>query len=450
MSDTPVRAPWSRSERAIPRLVLRPLQAFIDAETSGGVALLVATVAALAWVNGPWGRSYDVVWETVAGVRVAGWTVALSLRNWIGEGLMSVFFLVVALEIKRELTTGELRDRRTAVLPVVAAIGGMLVPAAIFLAVERGHAGASGWGIAMPTDIAFALGALALTAPPSLKVLLLGLAIVDDLGSIVVVALFYSDAIDIRSVAEAVVIGAGVVAMQRVHVRAVGVYLVLGVLMWLALHGSGVSPTLAGVALGLLTPSVAYERPRLVSAEAHRIADETDDEPPTPDADAAEWLHLASLSTQAISPLARLENLLRPWAIFVVVPLFALANAGVIVSTATVRLVLHSRLAWGLVAARVIGKTAGISLAIAGAVRAGVGRLPSGVRPSHVAGMAAAAGIPFTVSIFIAQLSLRPRLLRLAELSVLVAGVVSVLLALAISRLAGRARSPGAGAAARP
>jgi NhaA family Na+:H+ antiporter len=438
VSDIPVRVPWSRSERPIPRRVLRPLQALVDAETAGGVVLLVATIAALVWANGPWRGSYERTWSTVVDVHVGRWGLAAPLQSWVGEGLMSVFFLVVALEIKRELTSGELRDRRTALLPVIAAAGGMLLPALIFVLIDHRGAGARGWGTAMPTDLAFALGVLALTAgraPAGLKALLLGLAIVDDLGSIVVVALFYSHTLQWGSIVAAALLAVLVVLLQRIHVRATSAYAVLGVAMWLALHGSGVSPTLAGVALGFLTPSVAFHRPRLVSEEAHRVADETVDDPRPPDADAAQWLHLASLSREAVSPLARLENVLRPWAIFVAVPLFALANAGVVLSVAGLHALLHSRFAWGLVAARLIGKTVGISLAVAVAVRSGLGRLPERVRAGHVVGMAAAAGIPFTVSIFIADISLSPRLAQVAKLSVLVTGVLSAALAFVLLRV---------------
>jgi NhaA family Na+:H+ antiporter len=437
VSDQVVRAPWSRSERAIPRRVLRPLQALVAAETSGGAVLLLATLAALAWANSPWRESYARTWDTVLAVRIGARGVAEPLRGWVGEGLMSVFFLVVALEIKRELTTGELRDRRTALLPIVAAAGGMVLPALIFLSIDAGRAGAGGWGIAMPTDLAFALGALALSArgaPSGLKALLLGLAIVDDLASIVVVALFYSHTLHWSSLAAAGLVAVAVMLLQHLHVRATSAYAALGIAMWLALHGSGVSPTLAGVALGFLTPASAWQRPRDVSEEAHRIADETTDDPHPPDVDAGQWLYLASVSRDAISPLSRLENLIRPWAIFVVVPLFALSNAGVLISVATVRVLLHSRFAWGLIAARVVGKTAGIALAVAAAVRSGLGRLPDRVGARQVVGMAAAAGIPFTVSIFIAELSLSPALLGLTKLAVLAAGALSAATAFALLR----------------
>ena len=422
------------------RRVTAPLQSFLEAESASGVLLLAATAVALVWANGPWRESYDRTWETVASFRVGSFAISESLRGWIGEGLMSIFFLVVALEIKREVLTGELRDRRTAVVPFVAAVGGMVAPAVVFLAIDAGHAGAHGWGMAMPTDIAFALGILALAAPgtpPGLKALLLGLAIVDDLLTIVVIAVFYSRGVSWPSVGLAAAIASLVLVFQRLNVRATSAYASLGVGMWLALHGSGLSPTLSGVALGLLTPAVPLHRPRYVSEEAHRIADATTDNPDPPDADAGEWLYLAELSREAVSPLARLENQLRPWAVFFVVPVFALANAGVVISVTTLGAVLHSRFAWALIVARVVGKPAGIGLAIALAVRSGVGRLPAGVTRRHVIGMGAAAGIPFTVSLFIAQLSLPIGLLGVSTLSVLVAAVLSAAVAVVVLRSVG-------------
>jgi Na+:H+ antiporter, NhaA family len=247
---------------------------------------------------------------------------------------------------------------------------------------------------------------------------------------------FYSDTLRWGSIAVAIALAASVLLLQRVHVRATSAYAVLGAGMWLALHGSGVSPTLAAVAVGFLTPAAAYHRPSFVSREAHRVADETVDEPRPPDADAAQWMHLAGLTREAVSPLVRLENSLRPWAIFVVIPLFALANAGVVLSIANVGAVLHSRFAGALILARVVGKTVGISGAIILAVRARLARLPERVGTGQVVGMAAVAGIPFTVSIFIAELSLSPALVEVAKLSVLIAAAVSAGLAFALARVA--------------
>ena len=438
--ESALRTPWSRSDRPIPRRVVRPLQRFLEEEAAGGLALLAAAAAALVWANGPWGPSYRQVWETTLDVRVGPWGIGEPLRAWVSEGLMALFFLVAGLEIKRELLTGELRGRRAALLPVAAAVGGMVLPALIYLAFNPDQPASRGWGIAMPTDIAFALGVLGLASrrvPGGLKAFLLAVAIVDDLGSIVVVALFYSTGIDWTAIAAAAALGVAVVALRRIHVRAAGAYLVLGLGMWIALHGSGISPTLAGVALGFLTPATAFQRPKAVSLEAHRVADQTVDEPDPPDADAAHWLHLARLSREAVSPLTRMEALLHPWTSFVVLPLFALANAGVSLSVSSLSDAAGSTVAVGIVVARLLGKAAGISAAALLSVRYLNARLPAGVGTRHVIGAAAAAGIPFTVSIFIAELALPARLVEVATIGVLAAAILAGAVALLVLRTGG-------------
>jgi Na+:H+ antiporter, NhaA family len=444
-SDTEgLRLPWSRSDRPVPRRIVRPLQAFVSAETSSGIVLVAASAFALVWANGPLSDLYERTWATGATVAIGRWSIAGSVRSWIGEGLMTIFFLVVSLEIKRELTTGELRGAHRAALPAIAAIGGMVVPALIYLAFNPEGVEARAWGVAMPTDIAFALGVIGLAGrrvPSSVKILLLGIAIVDDLGSIVAVALFYSTTIDGRAVVLAAVLGVLVLVLQRIHVRAAAAYLLLGAGMWVALYGSGVSPTLAGVALGFLTPAVAFQRPRAVSEEAHRVADETVDDPYPPDADAAQWLSLAELSREAVSPLTRLETALHPWASFVVLPVFALANAGIPLTSEALAEAAGSSVAIGLIVARLLGKTAGITIAAYLGVRTGVAHLPAGLTWRHVLAVGAAAGIPFTVSLFIAELALPPATIDVVTLAVLVSAVSSGVIAYLLLRAAGSART---------
>ncbi len=407
MADEP-RLPWGLSDRPVPRLVLRPLQEFLSTSTAGGVLLLGAAALALAWANSPWRVGYERLWTTTVSVGFGRWGIEEDLRYWANEGLMALFFLVAGLEIKRELLTGELRDRRSAVLPVVAAVGGMAVPALFYLALNAGHGGVRGWGVPMPTDIAFALGVLALAAreaPGSLKPFLLTLAIVDDLLTIVVVALFYSGGISWPPLVACCAVVAAMAFLQRIHVRAFAVYGALGVILWVAAQRSGVHPALAGALVGMLTPAIPFQRPRTVSEQAHRIADQTVDDPFPPDADAHQWLHLATLSREAVSPLARVEHLLLPWVSFVVLPLFALANAGVSLSVSTAAHSVGNRVAMGIVLGRVVGKVAGISLACWLAVRAGIARLPSAAGWLDVVGVAAAAGVAFTVSLFVADLA---------------------------------------------
>jgi NhaA family Na+:H+ antiporter len=407
-ASEPLRAPWSRSSRRVARRVAQPLQTFVAAETSSGILLLAAAALAVAWANSPWSEAYDSLWHTVLTIRIADWSLSEDLRHWVNDGLMSLFFLVVGLEIKRELVTGELRDARRAALPVIAALGGMVVPAVIYVLVNLGGDGARGWGIPMATDIAFALGVLTLaarSAPASVKPFLLTLAIVDDIGAIVVIALFYSSGIGVGPLLVAAGLVAVVVVLQRLDVRATLPYVALGVGVWLAFVESGVHPTLAGVLLGLLTPAVPFQRPRAVSAEAVRTAARTDDDPDPPDADAPQWLRLAWLSREAVSPLVRAEDALHPWTSYVVIPLFALANAGVAISSDALADAASSRVTLGIVLGLVVGKVVGIVAASALAVRSGVGRLPEGASWRHLVGAAAVAGIGFTVSLFITDLA---------------------------------------------
>ena len=399
-----LRLPWSRSDRPVPRRLIQPVQAFLETELASGLFVVAALAVALAWANAT-PSSYETLWRTDVSLHLGRWGIEDTVGGWIREGLLSLFFLVVGLEIKREVRTGELRSMRTLLLPLVAAVGGMVVPALVYLAITAGTPGVSGWGAAMPTDIALALGVLTLSAPscpPRLRVLLLSLAIVDDLGTIVVVALFYSQRIELGSVALALAFLLAIFVAERVGIRATLVYVVLGAAAWAALHGSGVSPTLAGVAIGLLTPAVPFQRPRAVSREAHRIADETVDDPSPPDADAAQWLSLARLSRQTVSPLARLEQALHPWTSYVIVPLFVVASAGV--SFAGTELGASGRVILAIVLARVIGKPLGILAAGGLAVRAGV-FLPAEVNGRYLLGATVAAGVPFSVSLFVGELA---------------------------------------------
>lgn len=418
---------------------MQPLQAFLETETSSATLLLAATAVALAWANAPIGDTYATFWGTELTLRLGDWTLSNDLRGWVADGLMTLFFLLVGLEIKREVLIGELRERRAALLPIAAAAGGMLVPALIYLAFTAGTGAASGFGVAMPTDVVFALAVLALArrVPPGLRALLLGLAIVDDLGSVVVVAVTYPDRVEVAPLLMAGGLLALYGGLWRIHVRSVAVYIAVAVAAWAAMSEAGVSPTIVGVAVGLLTPATAFQRPRAVSERARRVADRTVDEPEPPDADAPSWLSLAGLAREAVSPLARAEAFLLPWVSFVVVPLFALAYAGIELSRGTIADAATSRLGLGILASRLVGKPVGIALAIAIAVALGA-VLPTDVRPRHVLGMAAAAGIPFTVSLYIAQFSLPATLVQTATAAILLAAAACGVLGFAVLRGSGR------------
>ncbi len=424
-----VRPPWSGSDRLVPRRVVQPLQEFLQTATASASLLLVAAIVAVVWASSPWKAGYDALFSTELSVRLGSLLhLDEDLLFWVNDGLMAVYFLVIGLEIKREVVSGELRRSRVASVPIVAALGGMVVPALIYLAVAGGDAG-RGWAIPMATDIAFALGVLTLAAahaPPSLKPLLLTLAIVDDIGTIIVIAIFYTGGIAVGPLVIAFVI-VGLIAMANaVHIRFLPVYALLGAALWYATHQAGIHPTIAGVALAMLTPSVPFQRPAAVSEQARRTADETSNDPDPVDADAPGWLRLAWLSREAVSPLARTEHGLLPWASFVILPIFALANAGVELSPSRVAAALTAPVGLGIFVARVLGKPLGVVLGSLVAVRSGVGRLPADVGWGHVTGVGATAGIGFAVSLFLAEVAFPPgRTLDEVKTAILAAAVVA-------------------------
>ena len=375
------------------RVVLQPLREFLHTEAAGGVVLVGATVLALVWSNSPWADSYFDLWDTEL-------PLDLTVQEWINDGLMTVFFFVVGLEIKRELVEGELRDRRQAAMPAIAALGGMAVPALIYLSINAGGAGRDGWGIPMATDIAMAVGVLSLLGSridSSLKVFLLAVAIVDDIGAIVVIAVFYASDFELVPFLAALVVVGAIVVVQRLGVDAVAVYLLLGAGLWFALHESGVHATLAGVALGLLTPT----RPRRGSGSESVV----------------EWL----------------EHGLHPWTSFVIVPLFALANAGIAISVDTVTDAASSTITYGVIAGLVIGKLVGVTAATWLAVRLHIGALPGEATWRSIVGVGTLAGIGFTVSIFVTGLAFDDVALQdEAKLGILIASLTAAVLGAAV------------------
>jgi len=392
----------TESQGARSRRLLGPLQEFLRNEAAGGIALVLAAVAAVVWANGPFSGSYDSFWHAEL---TLGWGPAAlteDLQHWVNDGLMALFFFVVGLEIKRELVTGELRDRRAAALPAFAALGGVLVPAAIFLAVARGPE-ATGWGIPMATDIAFAVGVLALLGkrvPAGAKLLLLTAAIVDDIIAITVIAVFYTESVELGWLAGAIVGLLLVVVLRRRHVHAIWPYALVGLAVWVATLESGVHATIAGVALGLLTP--------------------------TGQVGERDVLHT-------------LEHRLHPFSAFLIVPLFALANAGVDFRGGLLGQAMGSSLTWAITLGLVLGKIVGISAAVYLAVRTGVGRLPAGVHTLHVFGVAAVAGIGFTVSLFIADLAYEDQtLVQTAKVGIFTGSIIAGAAGAALMLLAGR------------
>ena len=391
--------PRTRTVRTSPAPT-RSLREFLATEIAGGVVLVASAAVALLWANSPWNASYDTVWQADIGVHVGRFGLALDARHWINDGLMTIFFLVVGLEVKRELIGGELRDRRRAALPVVAAVGGMVVPALLYLVLNPSGPESRGWGVPMATDIAFAIGVLALVAPripPAVRLFLLTLAIVDDIGAILVIALVYSSGIDGRWLGVAVVIVGAVAGLRRLRVSSIAAHVILGVLLWLAVHASGVHATLAGVAMALV-PSGTPARRR--SAQ-----------------------------------LDRLEHVLHRASSFVIVPVFALANAGVDLTGRGMNDAATSTVSIGIVVALVAGKTAGIAGASWAVTKAGLADLPSGVTWRQLTGAAALGGIGFTVSLFVTGLAFDDSaLVDQAKVGILVASVAAGLIGAAILR----------------
>ena len=430
-SPTPAqRATWLGSDRFLARNVARPITRFLLIEASGGILLGAAAVVALVWANSPWSDSYEELWSTVLTVDLGGHHLTEDLRHWINDGLMALFFFVIGLEIKQEMTDGQLASPRAAFVPAAGALGGMVVPAAIYAALNAGGDGSVGWGIPMATDVAFALGALALLGsrvPTQLKVMLLGLAIVDDIGAIVVIAAFYSEGIDVPWFLAALTGLLAVYLCRRARVWFMPVYVALGIFVWFATFESGVHATLAGVTLGLITPA----RPLLPPVDADRIADALSSDT---DVTAEEIRAVSFRLREAVPVTQRLQDLLHPWTSYLIVPLFALANAGMAVRGDTAADAVSSPITLGIVGGLVLGKLLGVAGAIAAAVRWGGGRLPDGVTGRHVLGMAGIAGIGFTVSLFVAGLAFEdaPGLEDKAKLGVLAASCLAALVGSAI------------------
>jgi Na+:H+ antiporter, NhaA family len=429
---SPPRSTWLRSDRFIARSLAQPITRFLRVEAAGGILLLGAAVAALIWANSPWAASYQDLWHTELTIDVGGHEITTDLRHLINDGLMTLFFFVIGLEIKQELTSGQLTSARDAVIPAAGAVGGMVVPALIYALLNLGGAGAKGWGIPMATDVAFALGVLALLGPrvpAQLKVLLLALAVIDDVGAIIVIAAFYSGGIDLHWAAVAASGVALTVVLRRILVRYLPVYVGIGAVIWLATFQSGVHATIAGVVLGLLTPA----RPLLPQPDADRIAGElSTDQRVT----AAEVRDISFRIRESVPATERLQDLLHPWTSYLIVPLFALANAGIAVSRNSLADAVTSRVTLGVVLGLVAGKTIGVTSGILIADRTGLGRLPGDLTSRHILGMAMTAGIGFTVSLFITGLAFSdPGLADQAKLGVLAGSTTAAALgALVLSR----------------
>jgi Na+/H+ antiporter NhaA len=420
------RTAWARN-------LATPVRDFLSTETGSAIALLSATIVALLWSNSPWSDSYESVWTTKLSIHVGASGISADLRQWVDEGLMTFFFLVVGLEAKREFDVGELRERRRLAVPVLAAIGGMAAPVSIYLAFNAGGPGGHGWGAAMSTDTAFALGALALLTPRAatrLRVFLLTLAVVDDLGALVVIATVYTKRVSVTALLVALGLFALLLALRFAPWRR-QLSVLVGVALWVALFESGIDPVIGGLAAGLVTSAYPPSREDL-----ERVTELTRSfrEQPTPEL--ARSAQLGVLS--AISPNERLQYVLHPWTSYVVVPLFALANAGIHVTGSLLGDAIASPITLGIVVGYVVGKPLGIF----GASWLATRPIFHGPRPPIswplLLGGGAVAGIGFTVSLLISQLAFTGERLQEAKLGVLGAAIIAPLVGWAILRLVKR------------
>lgn len=421
---------------------MAPFRQFAQTEASGGILLILAAVVALVWANAPWDLNYADFWHTHIAIEVGPFSLEETLQHWINDGLMVIFFFVVGLEIKREILVGELASVRKAMLPVAGALGGAVIPAGIYLAFNAGGSAQDGWGIPMATDIAFSLGVLALLGsrvPLALKVFLTAFAIVDDIIAVLIIALFYTSSIEMSYL----ILGAGVLiilALANVlHVNSLLVYSVLGVVLWLAFLQSGVHATIAGVLLAFTIPARTRIDTEGFIAEMRESLDQfvaaaSPGESILSNPEHQSSLHkLQDAVDEVESPMAKLEHALHPWTSFVIIPIFALANAGVYLGDMGFGAV-TSPIALGIALGLIVGKQLGITLLTWIAVRVGLTELPSGIGWKHIYGAATLGGIGFTMSLFIGGLAFAESedSLNLAKVGILsgslIAGVAGYLI----------------------
>jgi Na+:H+ antiporter, NhaA family len=410
-----VHRTWIHSDRPIPTRFVRPALQFADTEAASGIVLLAAAVVALIWANSPWGESYFTFWNTELLVEIGNFHLEETLKDLVNDGLMAVFFFVVGLEIKRELVVGELNTPRKAALPAMAALGGMVLPALIYVSfvASTGGDAINGWGIPMATDIAFSVGVIALLGtrvPVGAKLFLLALAIVDDIGAILVIALFYTADLSFIWLGLAAGVLGLIFAARQAGMRSVVLYAPLALIVWFAFLESGVHATIAGVILGLMVPARALYSDAEFRRRSNWILERFDMDAASPEAEERlnqDAMELGAIARESVPPLERYEYHLHRFSSFVVVPIFALANAGIRFADLDVVEAVFSPIALGVSVGLVLGKPIGVAVATFIGLRLKLGELPRGVRFSHVVGIGILAGVGFTVSLFIAELAFR-------------------------------------------
>jgi len=405
--------------------ITKPFARFLKIEAAAGALLFFAAVSALVLANSAWSTPFLAFWETPIGLQFGALDFSRSLRHWINDGLMTFFFFVISLELKRELVLGELRNLRTAALPFAAALGGMIVPVSIYLALVAGQPGIHGWGSVMATDTAFVIGCLALFGsriPPALRLFLLSLAIFDDVGAILVVAVGYGEALNWPALALGV-LGLGVVAgAARLGIRSILIYFLMGGLIWLCLDASGVHATIAGVVLGLMTPTLIWVSDTRLRAILGRVlAYPTGEHWSGDTADRRDLQQAGRAVAESLSPVERLEMMLHPWVGFAVMPVFALANAGVVITAAD----LGQSVSLAIFVALVLGKPVGVLGFSWLAVRLGLAARGASLSWPFLAAGAFLTGIGFTMSLFIAGLAYAPAMLNAAKLGIFASSMCS-------------------------
>jgi NhaA family Na+:H+ antiporter len=441
----PFVAPPEASPRARrwARRFVAPIEAFLHVEAASGIVLLAAAAVAMTIANSRWSLAFGHLLELPVGIRLASWSVEKPIHFWINDGLMTIFFFVVGLEIRREIHEGELSTARRAVLPVFAALGGMAMPALLYFSIA-GHRveDRPGWGVPMATDIAFAVGVLALLGkrvPPALRVLLLALAIIDDIGSIVVIAIFYAGELHASGLAIAAGGIAAIVLLQRFGIRAAVSYILPGVVVWGGVLHAGVHPTIAGVIVGLLTPARSWLRPTHLVELVRRSAEEVEHELATgqigavsPERLAEEAARIDLAAREAQAPATRLQRKLHPWVAFGIMPLFALTNAGVTLDRSALS---PSAITVGIVVGLVLGKPIGVVAACLAVVRARISVLPRGIGWRELVVLGFVAGIGFTMALFVAALAFPDgEKLEQAKTAILAASAIAITLGVVAGR----------------
>ncbi len=419
----------------------RPLRDFLETEAAAGIVLLGAVVVALIWANSPLSDLYEALWSTEVEFRAGPVSLEEDLRHWVNDGLMVIFFFVVGLEIKRELAVGDLSTWRQAALPATAAVGGMAVPAVLYFALNSKGEASQGWGIPMATDIALALGVLTVLGrfvPSQLRVLLLSLAIVDDIGAVLVIAIFYSENISGTALAVAAVLLLVILGLRALRVWWVPIYALVGVGVWLATLQSGIHATIAGVVLGLLAPARPLDAEAVKGPPLAKRGEGVEGGVTTPEA------RVTTSRVKASVPVTeRLTHVLHPWASFLVLPLFALANAGVSLGVADISGAAASSVAWGIAVGLVIGKLVGISAFSLLSVKLGA-TMPREVGWGHIIGVSMLAGIGFTMSLFITELAFeQATLLEEAKIGILFGSLTAALVGSLVLAVVSRQGSGG-------